>query len=116
MIDSCALIAPISPPLTGASSIDAAFLGDQRRQPLGRHRRDAAHVDDDGALLEARTSTPSAPVSTRSTSGVSGSIVMTMDDAARDLGGRRRRGGAGGDELVHGAAAAVVNDQRDARP
>ena len=38
MIESVALIAPISPPLTGASSIDAALLGDQPRRGVGGDR------------------------------------------------------------------------------
>ena len=52
MIESVPLIAPMSPPLTGASSIVAA----ERLRAVGEapcHTgRDAAHVDDDGAWLQ----------------------------------------------------------------
>ena len=55
--------------------------------------------------------TPSGPVSTRSTSGVSGSIVMTMEDARATSAGEVAAVGAGRDELVHRATAAVVDGQ-----
>ena len=77
MIDSCALMAPISPPLTGASSIEPPFSATSVA---------SRSVATGEMLLMSMTmapgcsadSTPSAPVSTRSTSGVSGSMVMTM--------------------------------------
>ena len=80
MIDSDALIAPISPPLTGASSI---------APPLSATSFARRSVATGEMLLMSMTtvpgvmpaSTPSGPVSTRSTSGVSGSIVTTTVDA-----------------------------------
>ena len=67
----------------------AALRRHQRREPFRRDRRDAAHVDDE-RLSAARTARRPAPVSTSSTSGVSGSIVMTMSDC-RDVGRRAPR-------------------------
>ena len=80
MIDSVPLFAPISPPLTGASSIDPPFAATSDAESPGRHRRDAAHVDHDAARLQARERRPASPVSTSSTSAVSGTIVMTTVD------------------------------------
>ena len=75
MIESVPAIAPMSPPLTGASSIVAprAFARSARRR--AGPGRDAAHVDDDGARLHA-LKTPLGPSRTNSTSGESGTIVM----------------------------------------
>ena len=50
MIDSVPLMAPISPPLTGASSIVPPRFGHQRRKATVATRRDTAHVDDDCPL------------------------------------------------------------------
>ena len=116
MIDSVALIAPISPPLTGASSIAPPF------RPRCAASRSVATGE---MLLMSITiapccsaeSTPSSPVSTSSTSGVSGSIVMTTDARrARHRPAIGRGRGPGADELVDRAAAAVVDDQAGARP
>ena len=78
MIESDALMAPISPPLTGASSIVAPFDA-----TIDASRRVAAGEMLLMSMTTARRcspdTTPSAPVSTSSTSGVSGSIVMTTD-------------------------------------
>ena len=76
MIDSVPLIAPMSPPLTGASSMaapsEAAFSASRRATP--------------GAMLLMSMTivpgcrapkTPSGPSSTSSTSGESGTMVMT---------------------------------------
>jgi hypothetical protein len=76
MIDSVPLTAPISPPLTGASSILRAERFRLRGEASRDTRRDAAVVDDDRAALSA-PNTPLSPSSTCSTSGESGTIVMT---------------------------------------
>ncbi len=111
MIDSDALIAPISPPLTGASSIDASAFGHARGDSLGGHRRNAAHVDDDSAGLQSGQD-----------AGVAGQheidvrrVGQHRDDDGRlprNVGGRRRRDGARTDKLVDRAAAPVVDDER----
>ena len=106
-------IAPISPPLTGASSMDApsSFARAARRRAIA------------GAIVLESTitvpfdiapKTPSSPSSTFSTSGPSGSIVM-MCFAARatsagDVG--RRRAFLG--QFVDRAAAAAVDDDGEA--
>ena len=131
MIDSVPLIAPISPPLTGASSIVApsdAALAASRCATAG------------AMLLVSMTmvprcmalNTPSGPSSTCSTSGQSGSIVMMRvawratsagDDAARapaatrsSTGGRLRlcttSGVAGLEEVFcHGPAHEAESDE-----
>ncbi len=114
MIDSVALIAPISPPLTGASSIEPPFCRDQRREPLGG----------DGEML--LMSMTIAPVwSAREHAVGAGQHVLDVRRVRqhRDDDGRRRATSAGEaaavragrDELVHGAAAAVVDDEAIAR-
>ena len=75
MIDSVALMAPISPPLTGASSIVRAARRPRAAEPARDRRRDAAHVDHDGVALDRAEDAVRAS-STSSTSGESGSIVM----------------------------------------
>ena len=86
MIDSVALIAPISPPLTGASSSVAPFSA---ASPAKRFVATGEML-----LMSMITAprwtadrTPSAPVRTSSTSLVSGSIVMiTVDCRATSAG------------------------------
>src|SRR5437899_10929764 len=77
MIDSEALIAPISPPLTGASSIVAPFSATifaSRWVATGEMLLMSITI----APRCTVDSTPSAAVITSSTSGVSGTIVMMM--------------------------------------
>ena len=60
MIDSVPLMAPMSPPLTGASSMVAPSVLRARGEPSGDAGRDAAHVDDDRSGCSA-LNTPSGP-------------------------------------------------------
>src|SRR5262249_47792864 len=79
MIDSCALIAPISPPLTGASSIApplSATSFASRWVAVGEILLMSMTIAPRGSVER----TPSCPVSTNSTSDVSGTIVMTIVD------------------------------------
>ena len=89
MIDSVPLMAPISPPLTGASSMRAARVRRRVGEPPRDGRRDAAHVDEDRPGLQRRED-PVGPSSTCSTSGESGSIVMMRVGPPRDRAGRVR--------------------------
>ena len=76
MIDSVPSIAPRSPPLTGASrqrSPRAAPAAATRRATSGRIELMSMYSVPDRAL----STTPSGPSATASTSGESGSIVMT---------------------------------------
>jgi hypothetical protein len=74
MIDSDALIAPISPPLTGASSMSAPS---SRARPV-RRRAAAGAIVLQSIRIDPCCSvenTPLSPSRTRSTSGESGTIV-----------------------------------------
>lgn len=81
MIESVALIAPTSPPDTGASSMSI---------PRARRRSAKDRVDTGEIVLMSTTTepglapsaTPCAPNSTCSTSGVSDTITMTMSACA----------------------------------
>ena len=53
MIDNDALIAPISPPLTGASRHDRAELDSTRRKPPRHGRRNRAGIDQKRPWLES---------------------------------------------------------------
>ena len=69
-------MAPISPPLTGASSIEAPFSATSfasRSVATGEMLLMSMRM----APFWIAESTPSEPVRTRSSSGVSGSMVMT---------------------------------------
>ena len=70
-------MAPISPPLTGASSIDAPFsaISFASLCVAAGEMLLMSITSDPGRTAD---STPSGPVSTSSTSDVSGSIVMMM--------------------------------------
>jgi hypothetical protein len=90
MIDSDALIAPISPPLTGASSMVAP--SDDARAASRRAVAGAIVLVSMRIVPRCRAlNTPSGPSMTSSTSGESGSIVMmrvarratSADDVAR---------------------------------
>ncbi len=77
MIDSDPLTAPISPPLTGASSIVApldATTAARRVVAAG----EMLLMSMTTALGRSAETTPCGPVRTSSTSGVSGSMVMTI--------------------------------------
>ena len=109
MIDSAALIAPTSPPLTGASSIvpPLAVTADARRSVAT------------GEML--LMSTTIAPLQTAQHAvrpreheldvGVSGSIVMTMSERRATSAAGGRRGGAGRDKLIDRSLAAAVHDE-----
>ena len=60
MIESVPLIAPMSPPLTGASSIVAPTCLRAFGKTTRRTWSDAAHVDDDGARLHGAEDTVGA--------------------------------------------------------
>ena len=103
MIESAASIAPFSPPLTGASSIATSFAANASaitRVGPGSIELMSMTSDPDAAP----SSTPPAPVSTCSTSVVSGSIVIVMSLAAATAAGPSALRGAGLDQLVDGAA------------
>ena len=92
-------IAPISPPLTGASSIDApsSFARAASRRAI------AGAIVLESTItvpLAIAAKTPFSPSSTFDTSGPSGSIVMMCLAAARDLRGRAGGGGAFVDQFV----------------
>ena len=80
MIESCALMAPASPPLTGASS-----MGQPRSCACSASR---LAVTGEMVLMSTRTApglapsnTPFEPAITSSTSGPSGSMVITTSDS-----------------------------------
>jgi hypothetical protein len=78
MIESVPLIAPMSPPLTGASSIlpprSCAFCASRRATAGAMLLMSMMIVP--GCIV---VKTPSGPSSTRSTSGESGTMVITRD-------------------------------------
>jgi hypothetical protein len=94
MIESAALIAPISPPLTGASSIEpplSATVAASRSVATGEML--LMSITTPPGCSPART--PSDPVSTRSTSAGVGQHRDDDRRRLRDLGGRRGGGRAG---------------------
>jgi hypothetical protein len=89
----------MSPPLTGASSIDAPSEAAFSAKPAGHAGGDAAHVDDDGARLQ-RAEDAVGPIEhpldvrgVRDHGDHPGGLL-------RDVGGGGAAAGAGGDELV----------------
>ena len=86
MIESAPCCAPTSPPLTGASSIVAPFSSTfwaSSRVTTG----EMVLMSISNAPSLSPSSTPSSPATTRSTSGESGSMVMTTSDrSATSLG------------------------------
>jgi hypothetical protein len=91
MIESVALTAPISPPLTGASSIVPPFSAiSPARRRVATGEMLLMSITSDPRCRPA--STPSLPAITCSTSGVSGTMVMiTVDCAAASRGDAARR-------------------------
>ena len=89
MIESVPWTAPISPPLTGASSKVAprAATWSARRRVATGEMLLMSMITLPGA---SPSRTPPSPAIIRSTSGVSGSIVMTIEDC------RARSGTVGG--------------------
>ena len=106
-------MAPISPPLTGASSIAAPRLRGFARETARRVRRDRAHVDDDavrleraedaGRLLRGPARHPDRPAAS------SRCVRAWRATSAGD--DRPRRAGA--DDLVDWSLTAAVYDERE---
>ena len=114
MIDSVPLMAPMSPPLTGASSIEPPSATRAVREPLRHRRHDAAAVDDDGAALH-RAEDAVGPSSTCSTSGESGTIVMMRVTCRATSAGDFGANGARRHEIVDRPLAPAVDHDGVAR-
>ena len=76
MMLSVPAMAPLSPPLTGASSARAPRSRNAASTSTRRRGGDRAHVDEQMSLAQ-RWQQPFSPKTTSRTSGESGSMVMT---------------------------------------
>ena len=113
MMDNVPSMAPISPPLTGASSMAAPRSWRRGGQPARGRRRDRAHVDDDAVRAGSRRTRRRA----RRAPLDIGPVGQHRDDArglrATSAGDSRARR-AGRHDRVDRRAAAAVDDQRKA--
>ena len=114
MMESVPSMAPRSPPETGASSISTSCAAScSAIARVGPGSIVLMSITSDPAAAPAAT--PSSPSITCSTSGVSGSIVMTTSDAPATSAGDVARAGAVRDQRVDGSRAARVHRQREPR-
>ena len=116
MIDSEALIAPISPPLTGASSIEAPSSGARTASRRAVRRSDAAAVDQDRVALNGAEDTVSPFEHLLDVRAESGTMVTIRVDASRDVGGRGGPFGSGLHQRIDRRGAAAVHDECEPTP
>ena len=115
MIDRVPAIAPLSPPLTGASSISAPAAVGAAGEVARDARRDRAHVDREPAGSERLERAVRAQVDLLDL----GRVGQHRDEdvaGGGDFARRRGRRGAFGGELRDRVAIDVVDDQLDSRP